>query len=123
MFFTIIKTILKASITIFFFIFAFALAFYMLLTDMVSRMLHFLRVNTFKIIQFYLSAIQPMFSELHFAVFRVATMMGGDVSFEEVFNYMQENNRMQTAGTVFAVMSLVVIFINIAFANLLVRFP
>ena len=64
-----------------------------------------------------------MFSELHFAVFRVATMMGGDVSFEEVFNYMQENNRMQTAGTVFAVMSLVVIFINIAFANLLVRFP
>ncbi|RDD41697.1 Transient receptor potential cation channel subfamily A member 1 [Trichoplax sp. H2] len=96
MFFTIIKTILKASITIYLFIFAFALAFYMLLTDM------------------------PMFSEFHFAIFRVMTMMAGDISFEEVFNYMRENNRMQTAGTVFAVITLVVIFINIAFANLLV---
>ena len=61
-----------------------------------------------------------MFSTLEFAIFRIMTMMSGDISYTEIFGYIYSTNRKQVLWIVFIIMAGVVIFVNVAFANLLV---
>ncbi|RDD36841.1 Transient receptor potential cation channel subfamily A member 1, partial [Trichoplax sp. H2] len=96
MLFTTLKTILKVSLTMALFLLAFSVAFYMLLTDM------------------------PMFSSVEYGIFRIMTMVAGDISYSEIFDHLYSNQRKQGLWVVFIVLTGVVIFINVAFANLLV---
>ncbi|RDD36842.1 Transient receptor potential cation channel subfamily A member 1 [Trichoplax sp. H2] len=96
MLFTTLRTILKVSLTMVLFLLAFSVAFYMLLTDM------------------------PMFSQVEYGVFRIMTMVAGDISYSEIFDHLYSNGRRQVLWVVFTVLTGVVIFINVAFANLLV---
>lgn len=61
-----------------------------------------------------------MFSTVEYAIFRVMTMMAGDISYMEIFGYIYSTDRRQILWIVYTIMTGVVIFINVAFANLLV---
>lgn len=61
-----------------------------------------------------------MFSTVEYAVFRVMTMMAGDISYTEIFDHVISAGRQQVLWVVYVIMASVVIFVNVAFANLLV---
>ncbi|RDD41717.1 Transient receptor potential cation channel subfamily A member 1 [Trichoplax sp. H2] len=96
MFFTIMKTIIRASLVIILFLIAFATACYMVLRQL------------------------PEFSEFGYAFMRVLTMMVGDISYREVFLHLHDTNQLQYSGLALTIIVLFVVVINIAFANLLV---
>lgn len=63
-----------------------------------------------------------MFSTVEYAIFRVMTMMAGDISYSEIFDHIMAVKRWRILWIVYIILVGVVVFINVAFANLLVSY-
>lgn len=57
-----------------------------------------------------------------YAIVRVITMMVGDIGFAETFQLLHETGQIQNSGLALTLVVIFVVVMNIAFANLLVRY-